>query len=77
MAKGDMKVIFDIEPIVKLTCLNAPCVNNQGGTCNLKHLSIDDRGVCRDLAIGNKSDPMFYQERGIPKDGGIGTTGSD
>lgn len=46
MAKSDLKITFEIEPIVKLTCLNTSCVNFFGGYCNLKHLVIAEDHTC-------------------------------
>lgn len=47
MAKGGLKITFEIEPIVKLQCMAIRlCRNNKQGTCNLKTLLLDKDGRC-------------------------------
>lgn len=46
MAKPGINITFEIEPIVKLTCKNQHCANNNMGKCNLKSLGLDENGVC-------------------------------
>ena len=52
---SDIKVTFEIEPVVKLVCLNKKCRYNMtrrefGGAfgffCNLKNLEVDQDGKC-------------------------------
>ena len=46
-AMKDLKIQFEIEPIVKLTCLAFTCGNNDHGTCNLKKIAINDAASCK------------------------------
>lgn len=51
-----MEIILEFEPIVKLVCYAAYCVNNltncaneaseQQWACNLKQITIGDKGEC-------------------------------
>lgn len=49
---------LEIEPIVKLGCINYKCVNhlNREGfaCCNLKHVTIVSDGKCKNYTIINK-----------------------
>lgn len=49
-ALGNLKVLLEMEPIVKLLCEETGCVHNLAVegmfACNLKHLTIVDGGVC-------------------------------
>lgn len=46
-----IEIFFDIESIVKVICLNKRCKFNmlKSATCELKHIVIDDKGVCREF----------------------------
>ena len=41
-----MSIRVEIEPIVKLLCCNLTCRFNRGGTCDLKHVRLDETGLC-------------------------------
>lgn len=51
MAKNVISICIEIEPIVKLTCLDFKCKNNMRTSgfccCNLKHVYIDSDGKCK------------------------------
>ena len=51
MASADLKIIVDIEPIVKIDCIAKKCKHNlyKKGfmCCNLKYVEIDERAQCR------------------------------
>lgn len=50
MNRSNVKLELDIEPIVKLECLNRSCINillKKGYfKCNLKYVQIGDTGKC-------------------------------
>lgn len=48
MAPGNLKIIFELDPIVKLDCIARDCVNHivDGFYCNLKRVSVDEKGQC-------------------------------
>ncbi len=46
----DLIVRFEIEPIVKLSCLRVECVHNRLTDCNLKAVTIDQGGTCVEFA---------------------------
>ena len=50
---SNYSITFDLEPIVKLVCLNTACKNHLqwfgAAACNLKQISIDEDGRCRDF----------------------------
>ena len=48
------KIKFEIEPIVKLACINMGCRFNIKTHCNLKHLTIVSGGKCKDYTEVNK-----------------------
>ncbi len=45
---------FEIEPIVKLHCINSDCRFNIKTCCNLKHLTIVSDGKCKDYSKVDK-----------------------
>lgn len=45
---------LEIEPIVKLSCINMDCRFNLKTHCNLKHLTIVSDGKCKDFNIVKK-----------------------
>ena len=51
MAASDMKITFDIEPLVKVRCKSFYCRHNLSNlghaACNLKHIAIVEGGVCQ------------------------------
>lgn len=55
MAKPDMIIKLEIEPIVKLECKNLSCENNltlsEDRYCNLKHVQIDECGYCKSYRL--------------------------
>jgi hypothetical protein len=58
MAKATGTIKFEIEPWVKLTCLNFGCVHNLSSNviepeaaCNLKQISIDRDGKCANMVL--------------------------
>jgi len=58
MAGTKISINFEIEPIVKLRCLNGKCKNRITGEyhCNLKHIDIDDDGRCKNLELWEVQD---------------------
>lgn len=61
--KNEINVKIDIEPIVKLECINSACTHNfinfrsvQELGCNLKHLSLDENGKCVEFAPMRKKE---------------------
>ena len=47
MARNDISVKFDIEPVCKVLCLAKDCqFKINGGQCNFKHIQIDSDGKC-------------------------------
>lgn len=58
-AIGDIHIIFDFEPIVKITCLAITCKNNlypETLHCNLKHISIGQEARCEDFEAREDSE---------------------
>lgn len=56
MAKSDgFFVKFEIEPIVKVDCVNIKCFHNMhrvaGFYCNLKFININEEGRCKSFRI--------------------------
>lgn len=60
MAKSSVNIGIEIEPIVKLTCWNEPCIyrHKESLTCNLKHVELSSSGDCR-----SKSYPLIHKEQ--------------
>jgi hypothetical protein len=61
MAKSDLRITFEIEPIIKLSCVETLCRFNlakQNGflACNLKHINIGFGGTCQNKEI--RTDPQ-------------------
>jgi len=55
MPRADMKITVELDPIVKLQCLNIACKHNthyvSGLYCNLKNVMIDEDGQCLDVVL--------------------------
>lgn len=55
----DIKIIFDLEPIVKLECIAIGCKHNShvntGCYCNLKHVTIDQKRQCEQFDLREKT----------------------
>lgn len=47
---SDFVVKFEIEPIVKLSCMRVECVHNRLTDCNLKAVTLDGDGRCMEFA---------------------------
>lgn len=47
---SDLIVKIEIEPIVKLDCLRIECVHNRDLNCNLKAVTLDGDGRCKEFA---------------------------
>jgi hypothetical protein len=48
---SDISITFQVEPIIKLDCLNSQCRFNLlnehiGSFCNLKRIVLDEKGGC-------------------------------
>ena len=61
MASGDFKITFEVEPIVKLTCLNTSCKYNLGERhgyicCDLKYVEINEAGKCSMMEVRKPTD---------------------
>ncbi len=60
MAKiSDLRIVFDIEPVVKLVCCNFDCMYNlrwaDSASCNLKNIRLDFEGHCMDRFCKSKA----------------------
>ena len=57
MAKSSISVKIEIEPVVKLDCMNKDCKHNlidRGYSgCNLKYISISKDGKCKEMSRWN------------------------
>jgi hypothetical protein len=57
VAASRISITLDIEPVVKLLCLNTECVFNLAERdivcCNLKHVTLDFEGVCEQRQLRN------------------------
>ena len=52
-ALGKVGIRIDIEPIVKLMCMETECKHHLDAhgwmACNLKHVSLGEAGICMDF----------------------------
>ena len=59
MAASHISITLDIEPVVKLFCLNTECVFNLAQRdmvcCDLKHVTLDFEGVCEQRKLRNQA----------------------
>jgi hypothetical protein len=63
--KDNIKVICEVDPAVKLCCVNADCLNHVANlnVCNLKNVVIGSRHVCAGYVRVKHSKPKIVKNQ--------------